>query len=130
MRMNGSGNSRRFHVIREAGRRGTPATVRRGPANSRVLRAAAEARRATAGMAQCSHVPRRPWWTCYYCQAPWPCVSAKRALAEQLSASALAMYMTGQMAAAVRDMPRSLPGALWTRFLAWTRSTDTTGHVA
>ncbi len=34
--------------------------------------------------------------------------------------------MAEQMADAITDLPRSAPGALWTRFLAWTKREITT----
>lgn len=91
--------------------------------NARVGRAAADAWAAVENAAErlMPHMPRRPWWSCRHCQAEWPCESAKLALAREMSPTALAIYMTVQMGESIKDLPTAQPGALWERFLAWTR---------
>ncbi len=102
---------------------GTALLGRAHEGNARVRRAAADAWTAVENKAAqlMIHMPRRPWWSCRECQAAWPCEPAKAALGREMSPTALAIYMTVQMGEAIKDLPAAKPGALWNRFLAWTR---------
>jgi hypothetical protein len=97
--------------------------------NNRVVDATADVRRSAAAIAEMDHLPRRPWWTCRSCQELWPCIPAREALGEQMRTSALAIFMTTKLNEAVRDMPGAAPGALWRRFLAWTKPAGSEGRL-
>lgn len=55
------------------------------------------------------------------CLQPWPCLPARDALLAEGDATALSVYMAAQMAEAAQDLPAALPGALFDRFLLWTK---------
>jgi hypothetical protein len=131
MRMESSDNRRgRYYVARANGGLTPRATQFPGALigsfrnNSRVLSAVTDLREHAAEIAAMTHMPRRPWWTCTFCQDPWPCLDARAVLLARMSTSVLGIYMTTQLNAAAADMPRAVPGALWGRFLAWTRTDE------
>lgn len=76
-------------------------------------------------LADTSHQPRRPLWTCDGCHGdtPWPCPPARVRLAETFVGDrvGMAMYLSALLTAALTEMPRTPPTELFERFVAWTR---------
>lgn len=75
------------------------------------------------------HRPRRPDWTCWECRNIWPCY---RAHVELLSAyrydlAQLRDVMESWWKDARQDLPDVHAGALYARFVGWTRDTEDTG---
>lgn len=71
------------------------------------------------------HTPVRPSWDCRMCGKPWPCPQAMADLRAESwpYPSALKIYMSGQMFAALEDLSVSdvlRSAEIYERFLAWT----------
>jgi hypothetical protein len=68
------------------------------------------------------HEPARPSWECRSCGQRWPCPAAQHSLARCLAGRALAVVMAQWMQQAAGDLGGDYaPGALFDRFLLWTR---------
>ncbi|MBQ0994854.1 flavin reductase [Micromonospora sp. H61] len=69
------------------------------------------------------HTPRLPQWACGTCSQDWPCAPAQVRLAETYGRDriGLAMYMGAVYAAAVNDLPVTMSGETWARFVSWVR---------
>lgn len=100
--------------------RAHPGAANRPAAADPGRRAACAGRDAPVPVAD-AHVPNRPTWECRACLQPWPCPPARDALLAEGDATALSVYMAAQMAEAAQDLPAALPGALFDRFLLWTK---------
>jgi hypothetical protein len=73
---------------------------------------------------QPEHLHSRPSWKCLTCGDPWPCASAKAALAAEFQGlpSVLAIYMAAHMHDALMDLTAggtAAPPDLYERFIAW-----------
>jgi hypothetical protein len=70
-----------------------------------------------------AHNPLRPGWSCGGCGTPWPCPTRQRQLqAEYTHAGvSLTLYLAACMVDAAFDLPIAPAGALYDRFLGWTR---------
>lgn len=69
------------------------------------------------------HRRARPGWDCERCHRSWPCHPARAELGREYGVDrpALATYMCAQLHDAVRELPGEPVGALYFRFIAWTR---------
>ncbi|WP_330438843.1 hypothetical protein OHB44_28130 [Micromonospora sp. NBC_00821] len=69
------------------------------------------------------HTPLRPEWDCGTCEQDWPCPPAQVRLAEAYGRDrvGLAMYLGAVYAAAVNELPVTLTGETWVRFVGWVR---------
>ena len=74
-----------------------------------------------------SHTAVRPSWTCATCDAPWPCYSARRQLRVEYDGASLSLglYLAACLVEAAEQLPPS--GALYGRFLGWTRGPKAEG---
>jgi hypothetical protein len=73
------------------------------------------------------HTPLRPHWDCSACGRPSPCPAAKTAITQVLTGRRIATVMAEWMHLAAGDLPTTEPGALFDRFLLWTRRVGTAG---
>ena len=67
------------------------------------------------------HMAVRPAWSCTCGAREWPCERARTLLLLTTDRLSLAMFASGWMTGAARDLPDVTPIQLFDRFMKWTR---------
>lgn len=70
------------------------------------------------------HMPCRPTWECRACGLPWPCAAAQADMRDEYEGAglALAIYLSGCLADAIRDLRGQPAPDLDQRFMGWRRN--------